>query len=148
MTAWRSAGSNFETVSCSGERRYVPRVPLAFANYVPATARAHSSRVHPSSRNITALALTKCSCLGANLQGELALQNNVCGLGGVGVLGITGIRPILPDVSLRESLLAQFLHDFFLVHIAIIPRLKTETPSLQQWGSLQKGRAVFRREAR
>jgi hypothetical protein len=35
-----------------------------------------------------------------------------------------------------------------LLSQAEVPWLKTTTPSLQGWGSLQKGRAVFRREDR
>jgi hypothetical protein len=89
---------------------------LSLSNHVSASSRPHFRRVHRSSRNIAALTFTKCFRLAAHLQSQFALQNDVRRLARMCVLGITGIRPILPDVSLRESLLAQLLHDFLLVH--------------------------------
>ena len=68
---------------------------------------------------------------------------------------VMGVRPVLPDVRVRETFALELSHLFVISHSQIVAGAitresppETTTPSLQKWGLLQKGRAVFRREDR
>ena len=52
------------------------------------------------SQATAALALAKSSRLACHLQSQLSSQDDMRGFAGMRVLGIAGIRPILPNVSL------------------------------------------------
>ncbi len=79
------------------------------------------------------------------------------GVGGMGMVSIARVRNIFPDVGVRKAFVLELGDEFVVRHLGNssvgggtlgIACRETTTPSLQKWGLLQKGRAVFRREDR
>src|SRR5258705_13083718 len=82
---------------------------------------------------------------------HLAVQNNVRRFHEMRVLAIFHARAVFPDVQMRVTLTDQLFGEVFLFHGANLNailnhktnssnrRLKTTSPSLQQWGSCSKG---------
>lgn len=53
--------------------------------------------------NVAAFAGTVGACSAIHCESHFAVQNDVGGFDGVGVIGIAGVRHILPDVGLPEA---------------------------------------------
>ena len=68
--------------------------------------------MHGAGGNVAALAGAVGGAAAAHDQGQLAVENDVRCLGGVGVVGIAGVRAVLPDVGVREAFGAELLREF------------------------------------
>src|SRR5207302_7525333 len=77
---------------------------LSLTDKVAATVRAHAGG--RAGGDVTAFAGAERACLPAHGQSHLALQNDVCGLSGVRVVRIGGVRLILPHVGAGEAFFA------------------------------------------
>jgi len=73
--------------------------------------------VDRTGRNIAAFSGAISCAAAAHRQRHLSIENDVRGLNSVGMLGVTPIRPILPDVGVTKALAMQLLLEFGNVHL-------------------------------
>ena len=94
VTTPMSAGAGFE---------------LAFADQVPASLGSHLCAVLAACRHVAAI--PGAVGLGTTIHddGHLPVQDYVCGLGRVRMLGVKSVRPVLPHVHSGESLSSKLL---------------------------------------
>src|SRR2546422_4779878 len=109
---WRAAGRGFVQgmyllLRAESESNWAV---LSLADKVAATVRPHAGGMDRAGGDVTAFAGAERARLPAHGQSHLALQNDVCGLSGVGVVRIGGRRVILPRSEEHTSELQSRLH--------------------------------------
>lgn len=78
-------------------------IPLLFADEVAAALWTHLRRVDGAGGNVAAVADTISFGLPVHRETHLTIENDVGGEAGVRVVGIVGLRAILPDEGMREA---------------------------------------------
>src|SRR5579862_23010 len=82
---------------------------LLFADKVATAGLPHARRMYRTGGDVAALARAVGCAAAGHGQGHLAVQDDVRRLGGVRVVGIAGVRAVLPDVRVREAFRAELL---------------------------------------
>src|SRR2546422_9950116 len=105
---WRAAGRGFVQgiyllLRAESESNWAV---LSLADKVAAAVRAHAGGMDRAGGDVTAFAGAERACLPAHGQSHLALQNDVGGLSGVGVVRIRGGAGIRPHVGAGETFFA------------------------------------------
>ena len=77
---------------------------LLLTNQILAAARAHFRGMRGAGGNVAAFSDAISSRLAALRQRHFAVEDDVRRFNGVRVVGIKGVRPILPDIRVEKSL--------------------------------------------
>jgi hypothetical protein len=80
--------------------------------------------------DIAALADTVGFALPAHEKRQFAIENDVSGLGCVGVVCITRVGAVLPDIRVRKALGTKLLREFYFIVRAFTPWERTDAPRL------------------
>ncbi len=93
----------FSSAAARRRRQAAAPVRLFFADEVAAAARAHACGVGGSGGDVAALSYRVGMGFSIHGQRHFAIENDVGGEAGVGVVGIERVGTILPDESVQEA---------------------------------------------
>lgn len=96
----------------------------ALADEVSTAVGAHLSGVNSACGDVGAIAGPVGDAAAIHAEGHFAVEDDVGRFGGVGMVGIVGVRTILPNVGMDETFRAKLIFDGFEVHGLIL------TPSI------------------
>lgn len=95
---------------------------LAFADKVAAAVRSHERGVNGVCRHVTTLAGAVGFCGTIHRQGKFTCEDDVCGFGAMGMVGIARMGSVFPNVSVGEAFALELGDEFVFVHAVILQK--------------------------